>query len=62
MCPVYPIEDDSREILPMLRELFSRWQRRLCSLGYTDDLVEEVDIAASIEVARTDFDPEAGAA
>ena len=25
MCPVYPIEDDSREILPMLRELFSRW-------------------------------------
>jgi hypothetical protein len=73
MCPVYPIEDDSREILPMLRELFSRWsearylepwelQRRLCSLGYTDDLVEEVEIAASIEVAHTDFDPEAGAA
>jgi hypothetical protein len=70
MCPVYPIEDDSREILPMLRELFSRWpearylepwelRRRLCSVGYT---VEEVEIAAAIEVARTGFDPEEGAA
>jgi hypothetical protein len=73
MSPVYTIEDDSREILPLLRELFSRWpearylepwelQRILCSLGHTDDLVEEAEIAAAIEVARSDFDPEAGAA
>ena len=73
MCPVYPIEDDSREILPMLRELFSRqpearyleaWelQSLLFSLRYTDGLLNENDIASALEVARTDFDPEVGAA
>jgi len=72
MCPVYPIEDDSREVLPMVRELFSRrpearcleaWelQSLLFSLGYANGLLNEGDIAA-LEVARTDFDPEAGAA
>jgi hypothetical protein len=57
----------------MLRELFSRrpetrrleaWelQHVLFSLGYTEGLIEEADIAAAIEVARTDWAPEEGAA
>jgi hypothetical protein len=73
MCPVYPIDDDSREVLPMVRELFSRrpearcleaWelQSLLFSLGYTNGLLNEGDIASALEVARTDFDPEEGAA
>ena len=73
MYPVYPIEDDSREILPMLRELFSQrpetrclesWelQSLLFPLRYTDGLLNENDIDNALEVARTDFDPEAGAA
>jgi hypothetical protein len=67
----YP-EADSREILPMLREPFSRrpeapylgaWelQSLLFSVRYANGLLNEGDIAA-LEVARTDFDPEAGAA
>jgi hypothetical protein len=73
MCPVYPIEDGSREILPMLRELFSRrpearcleaWelQHVLYSLNYTDGLADEAEIAAAIEVARTDWTPDEGGA
>jgi hypothetical protein len=73
MCPVYPIEADSRKILPMLRELFSRrlearclepWelQSLLFLLGYTSGLVNEAEIAAAIEVARTDWTPDEGAA
>jgi hypothetical protein len=73
MCPVYPIEADSREILPMLRELFSRrpearclepWelQSLLFSLRYTNGLLNEGEIAAALEVASADFGPEAGAA
>jgi hypothetical protein len=34
----------------------------LFSMRYTDDLLEEGEIAAAIEEARTDFDPDAGAA
>jgi hypothetical protein len=37
-------------------------QRLLISLGYTDELADEAEIAAAIEVARTDVDPEAGVA
>jgi hypothetical protein len=73
MCPVYPIDADSREILPMLRELFSRRPEARCleplelqsllfSLRYTNGFLNEGDIAAAIEVARTDFDPEGAAA
>jgi hypothetical protein len=73
MCQVYPIEDDSREVLPMLRELFSRrpetqcleaWelQSLLFLLGYTDGLAPEAAIAAAMETARGDFDPEGTAA
>lgn len=72
MCPVYPIEADLCEVLPMLRELFSRrpetrclqpWelQSLLFSLRYANGLVNEGDIAAAIEVARTDW-PDEGAA
>ncbi len=54
------------EILPMLRDLYSRlpdtyhlqpWelQHVLYSLGYTDDLADEAEIAAAVEVARSDW-------
>jgi hypothetical protein len=60
-------------LLPSVREVYSRlpetyyrepWEMQhiLFSLGYTDGLAEEAEIAPAIEVARTDFDPEAGAA
>jgi hypothetical protein len=73
MCQVYPIEDDSREVLPMLRDLFSQrpearclepWelQSLLFSLGYANGLLNEGDIAAALGVARTDYDPDEGAA
>src|SRR5919112_701503 len=52
VCPVYPIEYDTSEVLPILRDLFSRlpetrcleaWelQSLLFSLGYTSGLVHE---------------------
>jgi hypothetical protein len=34
----------------------------LWSLNYTDELLDEAEIAAAVEVARTDFDPDEGAA
>ena len=63
---------DDNGLLPDLRELYSRrpetrnlepWelQHVLWSLGYADDLLPESEIAAAIEVARTDFDPDEGA-
>jgi hypothetical protein len=68
-----PIVHDPPCLLAAVRELYSRLpeirylepqelQRILCSLGHTDGLVEEAEIAASIEVARTDYDPDEGAA
>jgi len=68
-----PIVHDSPCLLASVRELYSRrpetrflepceLQHVLFSLGYTDDLAEEAEIAAAIEVAWTDFDPEEGAA
>ena len=64
---------DDPNLLASIRELFSRrpetrfreaWEMQhiLFSLGYTDGLADEAEIAAAIEVARTDFDPEMGAA
>jgi len=61
------------DLLASVRELYSRlpetrclepWelQHVLYSLNYTDDLAEEVEIAAAIEVARTDWTPDEGAA
>ena len=69
MCAFYPKPPD---VLPMIRELFSRcpeyrhhqpWELAhvLFSLGYTDELLDEGEIAAAVEVARTDFDPDEGA-
>lgn len=56
----------SGRLLADIRELYSRlpetrllepWelQHVLFSLGYTDDLAEEVEIAAAIEVAYDDW-------
>ena len=57
---------NSARLLPSLRDLYSRlpemyhrqpWelQHVLFSLGYTDDLADEAEIAAAVEVARTDW-------
>jgi hypothetical protein len=56
----------SVQLLPALRDLYSRlpetyhlepWelQHILFSLGYTDDLADEAEIAAAVEVARGDW-------
>lgn len=58
------------ELLPGIRELFSRcseyrhhepWelQHVLFSLGYVEDLADEAQIAAAVEVARADMTGEA---
>ena len=60
-------------LLAMVRELYSRrpesrfletWelQRLLFLLSYTDGLAPEAEIAAAMEVARGDYDPEGAAA
>ncbi len=57
---------NSAQLLPAVRDLYSRlpetyhlepWelQHVLFSLGYTDDLADEGEIAAAVEVARTDW-------
>jgi hypothetical protein len=54
------------QLLPALRDLYSRlpemyhrqpWElgHVLFSLGYTDDLADEAQIAAAVEVARDDW-------
>jgi hypothetical protein len=68
--PVYT--NDLSSLLTAVRELYSRrpetyylepWelQHTLFSLSYTDNLADEAEIAAAIEVARTDYDPDAAA-
>ena len=60
-------------LLASVRELYSRrpetrfrepWelQHLLLSLGYCDGLAPEAEIAAAVEVARSDYDPEGAAA
>ena len=60
-------------LLALVRELYGcrpearyreAWelQHLLFSLGYSDGLVPEADIAAATEVARGDVDPEVAAA
>jgi hypothetical protein len=67
------ITTDEPNVLALIRELDSRgpetrnlesWelQHVLFSLGYTDGLIEEAEIAAAIEVARTDWTLDKGAA
>jgi hypothetical protein len=57
---------NSVQLLPTIRDLYSRlpeayhlqpWelQHVLYSLGYTDDLADEAEIAAAAEVARGDY-------
>ncbi len=57
---------NSWQLLPAVRGLYSRlpetyllepWELAhvLFSLGYTDDLADEAQIAAAVEVARTDW-------
>jgi hypothetical protein len=66
-------QSDNHCLLAAVRELFNRlpetrclepWelQHVLYSLGYTDDLAHEAEIAAAIDVARTDWTPDEGAA
>jgi hypothetical protein len=56
---------NATQLLPALRDLYSRlpetnllqpWelQHVLFSLGYTDDLADEAQIASAVEVARGD--------
>jgi hypothetical protein len=56
----------SAQLLPAIRELYSRqseyfhhepWelQHVLFSLNYVDDLADEAEIAAAVEVARSDL-------
>ena len=56
----------SAQLLPAVRELYSRlpetyvlepWelQHVLFSLGYTDALADEAEVAAAVEVARGDW-------
>jgi hypothetical protein len=70
--PTNPDPCDSRDILPLVRDLYSKhpeyryheaWelQHILFSLRYTNELLDEGAIAAAIEVARTDYDPDAAA-
>lgn len=60
-------------LLAAIREVYSRrpetyylepWELQimLWMLGYTDDLAPEAEIAAAVEVVRTDFDLDKGAA
>jgi hypothetical protein len=61
-----PIVHDPPSLLSAIRDLYSRlpetyylepWelQHVLFSLGYTDDLADEGEIAAAVEVARQDW-------
>jgi len=56
----------SWQLLPAIRDLYSRqpeylhlepWElvHVLFSLGYVDDLADEAEIAAAVEMARTDW-------
>jgi hypothetical protein len=76
MSSFYPTKPDphgSDNVLSMARDLYSKhpemqnleaWevQHVLWTLNYTDELIAEGAIAAIIEVARTDFDPDEGTA
>jgi hypothetical protein len=63
---------DEPNLLASVRELYSRLPETRClqsrelqhvlySLGYTDELAEEAEITAVIEVARTDWTAGEGA-
>jgi hypothetical protein len=71
--PISSNPRDAHELLPLLREFFSRYpeyrhheawelQWLLYALGFSNDLEDENEIATRAETARRDFDPEEGAA
>ncbi len=71
--PTNPNRRDSQDLLPMLRDLYSKhpeyrhheaWELQwlLFALGYTDELEDENEIGSAAETARGDFDPDQGAA
>jgi hypothetical protein len=71
--PPQKILANDPEVPSLVRELYSRlpetrrlepWELQyvLWSLNYCEDLIPEAEIAAAIEVARSDFDPDEGAA
>jgi hypothetical protein len=71
--PTNPNPRTSENLLPMLREMFSRfpeyrhhqgWELQwlLFALGYTEELEDEHEIASAATIARRDFDPDEGAA
>ena len=73
MCPFSLTKRDPRDVLTMLRKLYSRrpetrdlepWelQTLLRLLNYTDDLLPGDEIATAVEVAHRDFDPDEGVA
>jgi hypothetical protein len=68
-----PIIQDDSNLLTLVRELYSRhpeyryhepWELAhvLWSLKYVEDLPNEAELSAAIEVARGDFSPDEGAA
>jgi hypothetical protein len=70
--PQRSIQDDPN-LLAAIRELYSRLPETRCLepyelqgtlwlLHYTDDLAPVAELAAAVEVARSDFDPEGAAA
>jgi hypothetical protein len=72
IAPQRSIQDDPN-LLAAIRELYSRLPETRCLepyelqgtlwlLRYTDGLAPVAELAAAVEVARSDFDPEAGAA
>jgi hypothetical protein len=71
--PSNPKPRDAQELLPLLRELFSRfpeyryyeaWELQwlLFALGYSNELEDENEIACAAGTARLDLDPDEGAA
>jgi hypothetical protein len=71
--PPQRILPNQPDVLGLVRELYSRRPEARCleayelqsllwSLGYCEELIPEAEIGAAIEVARTDFDPDEGAA
>jgi hypothetical protein len=70
---INPNPRDPDDVLSMLCDLYSRrpetrdlvaWelQHILWSLGYTDELLDESEIAAGLKAARVTSDPDKGAA
>ncbi len=71
--PPQRIVPDGPNLLALVRELYSRhpeyrhheaWELAhvIWGLGYVEDLPNETELSAAIEVARRDFDPDEGTA